>query len=141
MRKNTLKSIITCFAVFIFLLSCSVGISAASNNSKAALKNRTIALMDARVNQDYKKVYSLFCSDFRNAIDLSRYSSSKKVNTIAYKIESIEIDPSQENATVTLKNTIKINGNEYEGVQNIQKWIFENDEWYLYVKPILNAMG
>ena len=100
-----------------------------------ALRERVDAMMNARINNDWEKVYTYLDSSYRKNESKDSFLNKKRdANTTTFTIDQIDIQPSGAEATVKLKNDLNMKGFDLKNNLETQNWIKEDGQWYLQVK-------
>ena len=127
-------------ALSIVVIVCTACAGATGINTieekRAALKSRVERLCDAKVKGDWATVYDLFDPSFQKSTPKEKFinSDERKIKFLAYKIENIEILPSNDKAKVKIKWDIEMMGYKFSNAPRIQIWKLVDGNWYLQVK-------
>ena len=98
------------------------------------LTERVSGLMDAKISNDWGKVYDFYDPSYKAKKPKDAFVGiNRQSQIIKYEIESIEIAPSEDTATVKVKYTAKAMGFEFNGIINTQTWMKRGWTWYLQV--------
>ncbi len=125
----------------LVLIIVFAGLSACSTFQRKppqeALKERVEGLMEAKVNNNWTKVYTFYDPNFKKTTTQEGFAGMNRgVSFSNFSIESIDIAPSGTEATVKVKYDVSMKGFDFKGTPEIQKWIKEGSHWYLHIKPI-----
>jgi hypothetical protein len=98
------------------------------------LRARVDGLMTARINNEWGKVYEFHTPSYKENTSRDAFlGKSRQSNVVRYEIESIEISPSGDEATVKVKNDMSAMNFDFPGVVMTQKWVKVRWNWYLEV--------
>lgn len=98
------------------------------------LRARVDGLMTARINSEWGKVYDFYAPSYKeNNLRDAFIGKSRQSNVARYEIESIEISPSGDEATVKVKNDMSAMSFEFPGIVMTQRWVKDGWNWYLDV--------
>jgi hypothetical protein len=104
--------------------------------AEEVLHSRVDGLMKAKVSNEWGEIYEYYCSSYKDVMSRDKFlirNGSRMSSAIRYEIESIEINPSGDEATVKVKSDVDIIGIEFKGIIMTQTWLKEGWDWYLYV--------
>lgn len=100
------------------------------------LRNRVMIMMDAKIKNDWGTVYDCIVIPEPDAISKENFIKiSRPYNFTKYTINSIEINPSADEATVTVKYDEVLQGFDVKDRVQSQTWIKKEGTWYLNVPP------
>ena len=57
------------------------------------------------------------------------------LNFLAFAVESLEVAPSEKEATVMLKVDVEVRGFTFTGTPEKQTWVKEGRKWYIKIEP------
>jgi hypothetical protein len=115
----------------VWLCSCS---TLPFRSPEENLRIRVEDMMNARVNDDWGKVYGYLDSGYRNRVSKTNFLNIRReMDITSYKIESIEILPSGKEATVQVKQNISIKVFDFKDQAEKQQWVKEGFSWNLKV--------
>jgi hypothetical protein len=130
LKKGWIVLLIMMFATG-WLCSCS---TLPFRSPEENLRIKVEDMMNARVNDDWGKVYEYLDSGYRNRISKTNFLNIRREMDITkYKIESIEILPSGKEATVLVKQDITIKVFDFKDQPEKQQWVKDGFSWYLIV--------
>lgn len=134
MSKKFLKQQLGLFLILIFF-----AISGCQTFSFAppeqVLENRVNEMMNARVAQNWSKVYDYL--DLANNKQMSKESFAginRDVSFSNFAVASIEMNTSGHEAEVVVKSDMILMGFEVKGRREVQNWINTGGKWYLQTK-------
>ncbi len=129
--KNIVLSIFIFLVIGVCLGACS---TFPFKPAEEVLRSRVDGLMKAKVNNEWGEIYEYHCSSYKEAISRDNFLVRSRMSSIKrYEIVSIEISPSEDEATVKLKNDMNVMSFDFPGIIMTQKWLQEGWSWYLYV--------
>lgn len=100
-----------------------------------ALRSRVEKLMNAKVNNDWAEVYDCLASSYRKEMAQKDFVQMKRdMRFIKYTIDSIEIQPSGDEAIVKLKYDVKMQSFDFNDRPETQHWIKEDGNWFEVIK-------
>jgi hypothetical protein len=115
----------------VWLCSCS---TLPFRSPEENLRIRVDEMMNARVNDDWGKVYDYLDSGYRNRISKTNFLNIRReMDITSYKIESIEVLPSGKEATVQVKQNISIKVFDFKDQVEKQQWVKDGFSWHLKV--------
>jgi hypothetical protein len=126
------------WSVFFIMMLGMVWVSSCSTlpfrSSEDALRIRVEEMMNARIDDDWGKVYDYLDSAYRNKMSKKNFLNIKReIDYTNYKIESIEILPSGKEAMAQVKQSISIKVFDFKDQPEKQQWVKEGFSWYLKV--------
>ncbi len=112
-----------------------------SQPPEEVLEKRVAGLMDAKVNQNWGSFYTYLDPSFKEKVSRQNFiNRSRDVRFTDYSIQSIEIGPSGEEATVSVLYDMMARAFHFTDQRDTQKWLKKGGKWYLEMKPAGNAM-
>jgi hypothetical protein len=103
-------------------------------SAEEQLRARVDGLMTARINSEWGKVYEFYAPAYKENNSRDAFvAKSRQSNVLRYQIESIEIAPSGDEATVKVKNDMSALTFEFPGIVMTQRWVKTGWNWYLDV--------
>lgn len=137
MAINSKQKILMGF-IFLIIGACLSACSVFQfKPAKEVLQSRVQGLMDAKINNEWGTVYEFYASSYKEHYSRDAFlMKSRKSSVLRYEIESIEINPSGDEATVKIKNDMSAMSFEFPGIVMTQKWVKEGWSWYLQVNPV-----
>lgn len=135
MKSRTTTLYLTFCLSFIVLLVCGcAGLSLKSPES--SLQERVNGFMQAQINQQWNDAYRYHDSAYRKLVSKDDYlRRPRQMQISAYEIKSITVGPSEKTASVKLKLDLKIQGYEFKGGPQTQKWVKEYRKWFIKIQP------
>jgi len=126
----------------VFLLSACQGLPMMSSQPpEAVLEKRVAGLMNAKVNQDWGSFYTYLDPAFQEKVSKKNFMNrSRDVRFTDYSIQSIQIAPSGEEATVAVLYDMMAKAFHFTDQRDTQKWVKKGRKWYLEMKPAGNPM-
>lgn len=120
-------------AAYALILSLSAGCASLSPiNPKQALEERVGNYMQARTDGEWNKVYTFFDPSYRERVSLESFvHTPKNILFKTFKVEEINVSPSENQATVKLRIDIALQGVTFPDAPQTQHWIKESGEWFL----------
>jgi len=114
-----------------FLIFTIMGASPVQKKAEESLRKRVEGLMQAKVDGKWDVVYTYYDTGFRKAASQENFTKrSGRMDFKSFTIESLEILPSGNEATVKLKTDISMQGFDFKGKQEKQHWIKQDGEWF-----------
>jgi len=109
-------------------------------SSEESLRERVSLYMQARVDEQWSNVYEFFDPAYRKEVSKEEFlSAPARFDFRGYSIDTIEIAPSEKEATVRLKVDISVQGFEFKGTPERQQWIKDGRTWY--IKQVVPKQG
>lgn len=103
----------------------------ASPSGEEALRQRVSRMMQAKIDDDWGKVYEFQAPEYKKAVSKDKFLGiNRKMSVLRYSIESLEMAPSGKEATVEVKFAASVRGFEFEGMVNTQQWVKIKGTWY-----------
>jgi hypothetical protein len=88
-------------------------------------------MMTAKINNDWGKVYDYYCASYKETKEKSSFANMNRgIYFTKYTLKSIEIAPSQKEATVKITYDVDLKGMELKDNPETQTWIKEGWNWY-----------
>lgn len=129
--KHNALSIIIFLMIVICLGACS---TFPFKPAEEVLQSRVDGLMKAKINNEWGKLYEYHCSSYKEVVSRDKFLSRSRMSSVLrYEIESIEISPSEDEATVKVKSDMNVMSIDFPGIIITQRWLKEGWNWYLYV--------
>ncbi|MBF0226690.1 MAG: hypothetical protein HQK76_14650 [Desulfobacterales bacterium] len=126
------------FVVFLIVITNFIFFSCASIKTskipdEAALRNNITIVWDAKLNNDFGKIYDLTTDAYKQKVSKDKFGSSNvKINK--YNISKIELLDEGKKAKVFVDFTVNQMGNDFPFSLN-EDWIVENGSWKLDIQP------
>ena len=132
MGKNTV--------VFVGLLWVAVTLAGCALFSftppEEVLRERVTDYMQARVDCRWGDVYNFFDSEYKNILSRDQFlGMSGPLDFLAFKIESIEVAPSEKEAIVMLRIDVEVRGFTFKDTPEKQTWVKDGRTWYIKISP------
>jgi hypothetical protein len=141
MNRKFFKSIVVPFLVvtgFMIVQSCS---TFSLKPPQERLRDRVQAMMDAKIKNDWAKVYDYLSPSYQKTISKDAFSRmSRSVYFIKYAINSINIGPSGSEANVEVNYDADLKGFDMKNRIEKQTWIKVEGEWYLDIHVPKNKL-
>jgi hypothetical protein len=129
--KHNALSIIIFLMIVVCLGACS---TFSFKPAQEVLQSRVDGFMKAKINNEWGELYEYYCSSYKEAVSRDKFlTKSRMCSDSNYEIESIEISPAEDEATVKVKTDKSVMGFDFPGIIITQKWLKEGWNWYLYV--------
>lgn len=126
------------FRGLIFILALSVTGCAAlqfqGKTEKQKLRARVTQLVQAKIDGDWDKVYSLLYSGYRQNVSLKAFRLKKRFVFKSFTIENIRFE-APDKALVKVKHEITMQGFDFKDALDNQTWVKENGKWFLRISP------
>jgi len=132
---------IVLFIIFLLIPAIFNSCTQTTSNPEERIKERVHALMTAKVNNDWKSVYTFFDKNYKSKITKTRFNAARKIQFLEYHIKNIQMDPSNKKAQVLVMYNMMVNGVTVEKIKDQQSWIIESSDWFLAAKPITGLTG
>ena len=92
--------------------------------------------MQARVDSRGGDVYEFFDSGYKEAISRDHFlGMGSSMDFLAFKIESIEVAPSEKEATVMIRVDVEVRGFTFKETPEKQTWVKEGRSWHIKIDP------
>lgn len=124
----------TLILVLFLLQGC---VSSFSISPEARIEKRVHALMQAKLDRNWLKVYTFFDQNYKNKIPKTVFESPKKVKFLSYTIVKLKLNPTGTEAEVLVKSDMDVNDFTIKDAPDLQKWILENGNWFFAAKPTI----
>ena len=100
------------------------------------LKERVEGLMNAKINNNWGKVYTYFDPSYKKSISKETFLAKKReIQFIKFAIESINVEASRVEATVKIKYDVIMRGFKFKDSFENQRWIKNGRKWYMQATP------
>jgi hypothetical protein len=124
--------------LFLSVMLLTIGVCSCSTlpfrSSEEALRIRVEEMMNARINDDWEKVYGYLDSGYQNRISKTNFLNIRReMDYIKYSIVSVEVQPSGREAVVQVKQDISIKMFDFKDQPEKQQWVKDGFSWYLKV--------
>ena len=98
------------------------------------VQERVAAYMQARVDERWGDVYEFLDSGYKEAVSRDQFlGMSSAMDFLAFTIESIDVAPSEEEATAAVKVDVEVKGFTFHDTPEKQTWVKEGRKWYIKV--------
>jgi hypothetical protein len=128
----------TVLFLFVIIITATLLNACATLQLKApdeVLRERAEGLMNAKMNNDWGEVYEYFDSSYRKSKSKENFVKiNREMHLLKYAIDSIEIDPSGEEATVKVRYDVNLKIFEFNDILDTQQWIKQGSNWYIQIK-------
>jgi len=112
------------------------GCAALSTAKQETLEERVQKFMQAQVDKKWDSAYSFFDSSYRGKVARESYvHKTRKTFYKGFRIESITMLPSGEQATAKVRIDISFRGYDFKGAPQTQNWVKEKGEWFVKSEP------
>lgn len=132
--KQSIKYV-SLFVMVFFVVGCG-SVSNSKKDPLVEVEKRIHALMTAKVNGEWEKVYDFYDSNFKKSITKKVFAGPNKADFTAYQIEYIKLNPSGKSLDALVKSDMTSGTFDLKGVSEKQHWIMEDGQWVLVVKPV-----
>ncbi len=103
-------------------------------SSEEALRSRVEEMMNARMDDDWEKVYTYLDPAYQRRISKKDFMNIRReMDYTRYSIESIEIGPSGNDAVVKVRQDVNVKIFDFKNQSETQNWIKDGWTWYLKV--------
>ena len=137
---NQVVSKMNLFALFVAVLVMTGGCQSFLSQpipAEKALENRVVEMMSARVNGDWGRVYEYLCPEYKNTVSQESFMAKPRNMVFHnFNVESVNMDPSVEKATVVVQYDMRVMSYEVPDQRETQKWIIKNGQWYFMIKNV-----
>jgi hypothetical protein len=139
MMKNI--SIQKCWIAFLIMMFVTIWMSSCSTlpfqSSEDALRKRVEEMMNARIDDDWEKIYGYLDPAYRSKVSKKNFLNIKRdMDYTKYSISSIEIQSSGIEAIVQVKQDINVNVFNFKDKAETQHWVKDGFSWYLKVNDL-----
>lgn len=134
--RRTGKWVSACIVpVFVLCMAACSMMQQNGPSGEKALQKRVEAMMEAKVKDDWGRVYEYLEPDYKKKVSKEEFLGiRRKMTVLRYNIKSIEMEPSGRKATVTVKFAAEARGFEFDNLRDIQTWLKKGGVWYEQVK-------
>jgi hypothetical protein len=124
-------SLLILMVVAICMCSCS---TLPFRSSEDSLRIRVEEMMNARINDDWEKVYGYLDPGYRNRISKTNFVNIRReMDFTKYSIISVEVQPSGKEAFVKIKQDMSVKVFEFKDQPEKQHWVKDGFSWYMKV--------
>ena len=103
-------------------------------SSEDSLRTRVEEMMNARINDEWDKVYDYLDPGYRNRISKTNFINIRReMDFTKYSIISVEVQPSGKEAFVQIKQDMSMKVFEFKDQPEKQHWVKDGFSWYLKV--------
>jgi hypothetical protein len=103
-------------------------------SDEEVIRERVEGLMNAKISNDWGKVYDYYSADFKKTKEKSSFASMNRgLYFTKYTINSIEIEPSKKEAKVKITYNANMKGMDFKDNPETQTWIKEGWNWYQFI--------
>ena len=128
MSKVLTRNLSLFVLIFIFF-SCGAIRPAPSEEN---LHDRVDKFWKAKIEGDRETIYRMISKSYREEVELKKFLKAPLLEVSSYSIENIELDPPEAVATVDYRFSNM--GFDFDTVSK-EKWVFEDGNWFLHMKP------
>lgn len=131
------------FAIFTLIYIVFTGCASfAPKPPEEILKERVSAALQAKVENRWGDFYEMTCMEYRKSIPKEKFvNMDRKMIFTGFVIKNIEIGESGKEAKVLVLNDFKFMGYQINEQKQIQKWVYENANWYLSINAKANPFS
>lgn len=124
------SSVLVTFIAFI----CGCATLSSPKDEKDVLRDRVVQMMDAKIAGNWDLVYEFYEPASRPKASGEGGSRPGKGIFKGYTVENLEILESGEEARVKISNDITIQGFDFKGAPETQRWVKVKGKWYFGMK-------
>lgn len=119
-----------------FLTTACSSFKMSTADERELLKERVITEWQLKKNGEWKNIYDLTTSEYRETHSKEKFLNRTNVSITDYTIERIDISEEGKKATVKVRFTVLHMGLPFNFTAN-ETWIKENGNWYLdIIRPM-----
>jgi hypothetical protein len=127
----TLSMILLAAVVTALIAGCA---SFPFKSDEAVIRERVEEMMNAKINNDWGKVYDYYSSSFKKTKDKDSFTRiNRGLYFTSFTINSIEVQPSKKEATVKITYDAMMKGMDFKKNTETQTWIKEGWNWYMFI--------
>jgi len=124
------SSVLVTFIAFV----CGCATLSSPKDEKDVLRDRVVQMMDAKIAGNWDLVFDFYDPASRPKTSGEGSSPAGKGIFKDYAIENLEILESGEEARVEISNDISVQGFDFKGAPEVQRWVKVKGKWYFGVK-------
>ena len=141
MIQRVTKIFVFCVSVAFIAFACGCATLSSQKDEKNVLRGRVAQMMDAKIAGDWGLVYDFYASTARPKASTEESTPARGVVFKDYVIENLEILESGEEARVEISNDISVQGFDFKGAPEVQRWVKAKGKWYFGVKKGASPMA
>jgi uncharacterized protein YchJ len=127
-RTNLKIRIFLLLIVSVFLISACQSLPLRS--PEEVLEKRVSEMMDARVNNNWSRVYQYLDPDFKKNVTKNEFAATdRNIFYSNYAIEDIKL-VSENQAAVSVKYDMRVMSFDVSGHRETQNWVKQRGKWY-----------
>ena len=107
----------------------------AVKDTSTSLESRVVELWEIKKKSDWHGAYSFFCKNYRDQVSRDHFVERANLRIFSFQLEAIEHQPETQTAMVTLKFDTNIQGFDIPGVVTKERWVYEENSWYICPGP------
>lgn len=115
----------------VFLLAGCQTLQVQPVSPETQLRERVTAYWTAKADNDSIETYPFYASRYREEVPLKTHARRGNITFSEWRLESLEVLPSGEEARVTVLADMKVMGLTFENATMTEKWVLEEGSWYL----------
>jgi hypothetical protein len=125
------QSLLVIMSIFLFLTGCA---HITADKTVPSLQERISTVWQAKVDKKWDEVYDHSCREWRAKISEAAFLRSANMTITSFKTEKIQRSADGKEATVTIRFNTDAMGMELKGVKIKERWVYEDNNWYVCPK-------
>jgi hypothetical protein len=135
MKTRTYPAILSMMLLAIVLSALIAGCASFPfKSNEEVIRERVEGMMNAKINNDWGKVYDYYCSSYKKTKEKGSFASlNRGLYFSKFTINSIEVQPSNDEAKVKITYDAIMKGMDFKNNIETQTWVKEGWNWYLFI--------